>query len=92
MTDHQVLFDRLTYLDKLKAAGIGDEQARAHADALDAALRDSVATRADLVAVRAEITRLENKIDLLGRDLTIRLGSMILAGVAVLIGFKFFGH
>jgi hypothetical protein len=44
MTD-QILFDRLTYIDRLKRGGIGDEQARAHAEAMDAALRESVATK-----------------------------------------------
>ena len=35
-------FDKLAYLDSLKSAGIPDDQARAHAKALDDALRDSV--------------------------------------------------
>ncbi len=82
MTD-QILFDKLAYLDKLKAAGIDASQARAHADALDVALRESVATKVD-------ITRLENRIDLAVRDITIRFGGMLIAAVAILIGVKFF--
>ena len=58
MTD-TILFDRLTYIDRLKRAGVDDNQARAHAEAMDDALRESVVTKAEL---RIEITHLENKI------------------------------
>jgi hypothetical protein len=47
-----VTFDKLAYLETLKAAGVPEPQARAHAQALDEALRDTVATRSDL---RAEL-------------------------------------
>jgi len=43
-----ITFDRFAYVDKLKASGISEEQARAQADALDTALRDIVATKSDL--------------------------------------------
>jgi len=55
-----ILFDKLAYIDRLKRAGIDDNQARAHAEAMDDALRESVATKGDL---RNEISRLENKIE-----------------------------
>ncbi len=41
-------FDKLAYVDKLKAGGISPEQARVQADALDDALRDSVVTEMSL--------------------------------------------
>lgn len=47
-----ITFDKLVYLETLKASGISEDHARAHAHALDEALRDSVATKAD---VRAEL-------------------------------------
>ncbi|MEO5373850.1 MAG: hypothetical protein H7840_06165 [Alphaproteobacteria bacterium] len=61
-----VTFDKLAYLETLKASGVPDDQARAHASALDAALHDSVVTKADLrselepvrldiVAIKAEL-------------------------------------
>jgi hypothetical protein len=53
MTD-QILFDKLVYIDRLKAAGIAEGQARAHADAMDEALREAVATKADIRDFRAE--------------------------------------
>ena len=47
-------FDKLTYIDRLKAAGFAEPQARAMADGLDQALREEVATKSDLAALRAE--------------------------------------
>lgn len=93
--NEQILFDRLRYMDKLKSAGIPEAQARAHADAMDEALRESVATKSDINAartdIRQEVARLEGRIDLAVRDLTIRLGGMVVAGVAILAAIKFFG-
>lgn len=76
MADH-ILFDRLAYVDRLKRAGIPDDQARAHAEAMDAALRATVITKRDL--------------ELLKYDLTVRMGGLSFAVVAVLAGIKYFG-
>ena len=38
MTSAALTFDRLAYIDRLTAAGFDDKQARAQAEALDAAL------------------------------------------------------
>lgn len=54
MTASVITFDRLAYIDRLKEAGFDDKQARAQAEALDAALRDSVATKTDIAALRTE--------------------------------------
>jgi len=43
-----VTFDKLAYLETLRASGVPEDQARAHATALDAALHDSVVTQGDL--------------------------------------------
>ena len=116
-----ILFDRLTYIDRLKRAGVDDNQARAHAEAMDDALRESVVTKAELrievthlenkieaeitrleTKILSEITRLENKIgaesarletkiDLAVRDMTIRIGAMLIAMFAALASIKFFG-
>jgi predicted nuclease with TOPRIM domain len=127
-----ILFDKLAYIDRLKRAGIDENQARAHAEAMNDALRESVATKADLrtessrlqTKIEAEVTRLENKIeaettrlenkivsevtrlenkigsesarletkiDLGLRDVTIRIGAMLVALFAALAAIKFFG-
>lgn len=43
-----ITFDKLAYVDTLKKSGVPEQQARAQADALDIALRDTVATKADI--------------------------------------------
>lgn len=55
MTSPALTFDRLAYIGRLMEAGFDDRQARAQADALDAALRESVATKTDIDLLRAEI-------------------------------------
>ena len=79
MTD--LLFDKLAYKDKLTASGIPEAAARAHADALDEALRESVATKS---FVAAELTKLK-------LDLTIRMGVIAAATIGILASVKFFG-
>ncbi|HMD64969.1 MAG TPA: coiled-coil domain-containing protein [Stellaceae bacterium] len=57
------------------------------------------ATRADIAALRAELkvemaalrTELRAEIELLKRDITIRLGSMIVVATGVLLAAKYFG-
>ena len=85
---NQILFDKLRYIDRPKGAGIDDNQARAHAEAMDEALHESVATKADL---RIEISRLETKIELAVRDMTIRMGAIAVALFAALAAIKYFG-
>ena len=75
MTD--LLFDKLAYKDKLTASGVPEAHARALGDAMDEALRESVVTRTHL--------------DMRLSQLTVRIGGMIGAAVAILIGVKFFG-
>src|SRR5208282_3426350 len=51
----QVLFDRLAYVDRLKAASFTEQQARGAADALGEALSETVATKSDLKDLRSEL-------------------------------------
>jgi len=55
MNAHVLVFDKLLYLDRLKSAGVPEEVARAHADGLDQALRESVATKSDVDTARGEL-------------------------------------
>ena len=49
-------FDKLAYVDRLQAAGMGEREARALAEGLDQALREEVATKTDLAAVKSDLT------------------------------------
>jgi hypothetical protein len=91
MASTEITFDKLAYIDRLKSAGIDELQARAHAEALDQALRDTVATKHDVRELREEITRLENKIEVAVRDLTIRVGGIAVILFGKLASIKFFG-
>jgi hypothetical protein len=81
---NQILFNKLAYIDRLIRDGIAESQARAHAEAMDEALRESVATKTD-------IYRLENKIEIAVRDMTIRTGGMLIVLFTALALIKFFG-
>ena len=91
MTSPEITFDKLVYIDRLKSAGIDEPQARAHAEALDQALRDTVATKRDMRDLRDEMARLEHKMEVLGRDLTIRMGGIAILLFGALASIKFFG-
>ena len=54
-------FDRLTYIDTLKEAGIDETSARAHANALDAAMRDGLATKPDMLAIDKAFVSVERR-------------------------------
>jgi hypothetical protein len=77
MTSGTITFDRLAYIDRLKSGGIEERQARAHAEALDTALRDTIATKADVDelgrALRAEILALDRKIDSVEMKLSVKI-------------------
>ena len=62
-------FDRLAYIDRLKAAGFAEPQARAMADGLDQALPEEVATKSDVSALR-------NEFDLLRVEVKSELGTL----------------
>jgi hypothetical protein len=52
------------------------------------AIHDNVATKSDLAVLRSE---LRADLELLKRDVTIRLGSMIVMATGLLLASKFFG-
>ena len=59
----QILFDRLAYVDRLKAGSFSEQQARAAADALGEALTETVATKADVAQLQTTISQLETKME-----------------------------
>jgi hypothetical protein len=75
-------FDTLKLARRLEAAGFPPQQAGDMAEAVS-----QLAAKSDLAALRAE---LRSDIELLKRDMTIRLGSMMIVAVGVILaGFKF---
>ncbi len=76
-TDTTMGFDTLAYARRLKEAGVSDEQAEAHAEAVRAAMTHGVATKADLAELRADIYR----------ALWIQGAGL----VAIIVGLKLFG-
>jgi septal ring factor EnvC (AmiA/AmiB activator) len=58
----QVLFNPLTYIDRLTRGGFSQEQARASAEALETAFTEGVATKSDIAEVRAEIAATESRL------------------------------
>jgi hypothetical protein len=84
-----LLFDKLAYIDRLTKAGIDDAQARAHAEAMEEALRESVATRRDVIELRSDLT---HAIELAVRDVKIWVGGMLVVLFTALVAVKFFVH
>jgi hypothetical protein len=80
----QILFDKLGFIDRLKRGGVDENHARAHAEAMEAALRESVATKSDIM-------RLEARIELAVRDINRRMWTIAIALFAALVLIKFFG-
>jgi hypothetical protein len=97
-------FDTLKLARRLEAAGFPPQQAGDMAEAIAEALSelatqaDIAALKADIAALRAELkadiaaleARVDAKLEILKRDVTIRLGSMMVVAVGVILaGFKF---
>jgi len=91
-------FDTLEISKRLKSVGFDDAQA----EAITGVLRESreadlskLATKDDVARVKDDIARLETtlraEMEILRRDLTIRLGGMIVVATGVPLAAKFFG-
>ena len=83
----EVPFDTLKLARRLEATGFPTQQAGDMAEAIAEAL-SQLATKADIAALRAE---LKADIEILKRDITLRLGSMIVVATGVLLAAKYFG-
>lgn len=90
--------DTLDIARRLKSVGFNDAQAEAVTEIIrDVRTADlaNLATRADVerleAATKADFQRLEANLEIFRRDMTIRLGSMIVVATGVLLAAKFFG-
>jgi hypothetical protein len=84
-------FDTLEISKRLKSVGFDDAQA----EAITGVLRDSREADLSRLATKDDLARLEAtlraEIEILRRDLTIRLGGMIVVATGILLAAKFFG-
>ena len=69
-------FDTLAYSKKLKAAGVPEKQAEVQAEALAEIIEERLATKQDIMMLRRDMKELEMR-------LTIRLGIMMAASIAI---------
>jgi 2-phospho-L-lactate guanylyltransferase (CobY/MobA/RfbA family) len=85
-------FDTLKLARRLEAAGFPPQQAGDMAEAIAEAV-SQLATKADIAILKADLAalqaRIDAKLEILKRDMTIRLGSMMVVAVGVILaGFK----
>jgi hypothetical protein len=80
-----VLFDTLEFAKTLKAANFSDTQAEALAQAVAGIVEEQLATKRDLkeleVAFKRDLQEMELR---LRHDLTLRLGTMLVAGISII--------
>jgi hypothetical protein len=86
-----IAFDTLKYSKRLKDAGVPDKQAEAEAEALAEVLEvklEDLATKQDVLAVKLELKLMEerygDKITMLEQRMTIKLGGMMVASIAII--------
>ena len=95
-----ITFDTYHFVERLEKAGMPREQAVAFAEAqkesLAEALDSGLVTRSDLSEAKAElkadIVRLENRIETLELRLTVKLGLFLSVAVGVIIAFMRLPH
>lgn len=84
-----VTFDTLKFVEKLRAAGVPEAQAKAQAEVLVSALSEAMeiqlATKSDIALVRADIVRLERELFVIKWMMGLLLG-----GVTALVLKTFF--
>ena len=68
-----IKFDTKAYAKKLKAAGFTEQQAEVQAEALKEIIGERLATKQDLIELEMRLKH----------DLTLRLGGMLVAGIAI---------
>jgi hypothetical protein len=59
--DGQNVFDKIVDISRLKRAGITKHEARAHAEAIEQAPRENVATKPDIESTRNDLQQLQHR-------------------------------
>jgi hypothetical protein len=81
---------------EVRTADLANLATKADIERLEASiLRLEAATKANIerleAATKTDFQRLEDKMEIMRRDITIRLGGMLIAATAILLAAKFFG-
>lgn len=88
-----ITFDTLEFVKRLRSAGFTESQAEAMAvaqrESLAQAMDNSVATKADVLAVKNDLdalrTQVDSRFEALEMRLTIKLGAFLAVAVGVLV-------
>jgi len=75
-----IAFDTLAYAKKMKSAGFTEQQAEVQAEAFMEIVEGKIASKQDILDLKRDIKELELR---LKHDLTLRLGGMMVTGIAV---------
>lgn len=83
-----IRFNPLTYARKLQNSGLSKESAEVmaqeQAEIISNILSSDIATKQDMHGIKSEMNAIKHEIKLLEQRLTIKLGSIMIAGIAVL--------
>ena len=86
--------NELKLAQAFRDAGLPQDKAEVVSQTIFDAIRDNVATKADVELVRRDVelvrSGLETRLAQLETRLSVRMGAMVTATVAILIGVKFF--
>lgn len=82
-----ITFDTLEFSKRAQEAGFTKEQAEFQAREAAHAIETKLATKPELYSVRDELIK---EMKLLEHRMTIKFGAMMVAGVGILLAFKFF--
>jgi len=82
---HPRVFDTHAYVKKLKAVGFTEEQAEVQTEVVSVLIDEQLATKQDLKTLEAGLKQDMKELEIrLKHDLTVRLGAMMAASMAVI--------
>lgn len=80
-----VAFDTLKFVEKLEAGGFSHSQAKAAAEAFAEATSQELATKSDLLVIRADISAVRSEIRELELRMTVKLGGLMVVATGVIL-------
>ncbi len=82
---HPHVFDTHAYVKKLKAVGFTEEQAEVQTEVVSVLIDEKLATKQDLKTLEAGLKQDMKELEIrLKHDLTLRLGAMLAASMAII--------